>query len=110
MYMIYICDLTITKGSSGFGPLSHAHACALPLSYKLIFRIAQPPALPVRLQTSTIGRAGLNRRVRYGNGCVPGTHRHAKYLIGSSAASAALTLTNQTAMQRPYSFFSLERR
>ena len=37
MYMIYICDLTITKGSSGFGPLSHAPACALPLSYKLIF-------------------------------------------------------------------------
>ena len=98
MYMIYICDLTITKGSSGFGPLSHAHACALPLSYKLIFRIAQPPALPVRLQTSTIGRAGLNRRVRYGNGCVPGTHRHAKLFF-------CLPSGKPTAMQRPYSFF-----
>ena len=31
----------------------------------------QPPALPHRLQCSTIGRLGLNRRVRDGNGCVP---------------------------------------
>ena len=33
--------------------------------------IWQPPALPYRLQCSTIGRLGLNRRVRDGNGCVP---------------------------------------
>ena len=31
----------------------------------------QPPALPYRLQHSTIGRLGLNHRVRDGNGCVP---------------------------------------
>ena len=31
----------------------------------------QPPTLPCRLQQSTIGRLGLNRRVRDGNGCVP---------------------------------------
>ena len=30
-----------------------------------------PPALPCRLQHSTIGRLGLNHRVRDGNGCVP---------------------------------------
>ena len=30
-----------------------------------------PPALPCRLQHSTIGRSGLNHRVRDGNGCVP---------------------------------------
>ena len=30
-----------------------------------------PPALPYRLQYSTIGRLGLNHRVRDGNGCVP---------------------------------------
>ena len=30
-----------------------------------------PPALPYRLQHSTIGRSCLNRRVRDGNGCVP---------------------------------------
>ena len=31
----------------------------------------QPPALPCRLQQSTIGRLSLNRRVRDGNGCLP---------------------------------------
>ena len=36
-----------------------------------LFLIWQPPALPCRLQHSTIGRLGLNRRVRDGNGCVP---------------------------------------
>ena len=40
------------------------------LSYKPI-EIWHPPALPCRLQHSTIGRSGLNRRVRDGNGCVP---------------------------------------
>ena len=41
------------------------------LSYKPIFIIRQPPALPYRLQYSTIGRLRLNHRVRDGNGCVP---------------------------------------
>ena len=40
------------------------------------FIIWRPPALPHRLQCSTIGRSGLNHRVRDGNGCVPWTHRH----------------------------------
>ena len=40
------------------------------LSYKPI-EIRHPPALPCRLQHSTIGRLRLNRRVRDGNGCVP---------------------------------------
>ena len=31
----------------------------------------QPPALPCRLQHSTIGRLSLNLRVRDENGCVP---------------------------------------
>ena len=31
----------------------------------------RPPALPHRLQCSTIGRSGLNHRVRDGNGCDP---------------------------------------
>ena len=42
----------------------------------LMFR--QPPALPCRLQHSTIGRLGLNHRVRDGNGCDPQAHRHRK--------------------------------
>ena len=41
--------------------------------------IWHPPALPCRLQHSTIGRLGLNRRVRDGNGCVPQPHRHQKH-------------------------------
>ena len=36
-----------------------------------IVRIRQPPALPYRLQHSTIGRLSLNHRVRDENGCVP---------------------------------------
>ena len=49
------------------------------LSYAPI--IWQPPALPYRLQHSTIGRLGLNHRVRDGNGCFPQAHRHQKYVI-----------------------------
>ena len=36
----------------------------------------QPPTLPHRLQCSTIGRKGLNHRVRDENGCCPFPHRH----------------------------------
>ena len=46
--------------------------------FSFSFLIWRPPALPHRLQCSTIGRLGLNRRVRYGNGCVPQPHRHQK--------------------------------
>ena len=42
------------------------------------FLIWRPPALPHRLQCSTIGRLRLNRRVRDGNGCFPQAHRHQK--------------------------------
>ena len=55
------------------------------LSYKpfpvfsfVLFR--QPPALPYRLQYSTIDRLRLNHRVRDGNGCDPQAHRHRKSL------------------------------
>ena len=50
------------------------------LSYKPVYlksfrfiiqKIWQPPALPYRLQHSTIGRLGLNHRVRDENGCDP---------------------------------------
>ena len=41
------------------------------LSYKPFHKIRHPPALPYRLQHSTIGRLRLNRRVRDGNGCLP---------------------------------------
>ena len=46
----------------------------------ILFLIWRPPALPHRLQCSTIGRLRLNRRVRDGNGCFPQAHRHQKPL------------------------------
>ena len=46
----------------------------------VLFLIWRPPALPHRLQCSTIGRLRLNRRVRDGNGCFPQAHRHQKSL------------------------------
>ena len=53
------------------------------LSYKPFysFLIRQPPILPYRLQYSTFGRSGLNRRVRDGYGCFPRTHRHRKSFV-----------------------------
>ena len=41
------------------------------LPQALFKRIRQPPALPYRRQYSTIGRLGLNHRVRDGYGCLP---------------------------------------
>ena len=50
-------------------------------SSRMVFlnRFRHPPALPCRLQHSTIGRLGLNLRVRDGNGCDPQAHRHRKF-------------------------------
>ena len=39
------------------------------------YKSRRPPALPHRLQCSTIGRPGLHRRVRHGNGCFPRPYR-----------------------------------
>ena len=50
------------------------------LTSVVFFLIWRPPALPHRLQCSTIGRLRLNRRVRDGNGCFPQAHRHQKSL------------------------------
>ena len=67
--------------------------------------IWHPPALPCRLQHSTIGRPGLNHRVRDGNGCFPRTHRHQKF----SVIKISYYLTdNSTAKQSL--LISLERR
>ena len=58
------------------------------ISPVFLFLIWRPPALPHRLQCSTIGRLGLNRRVRDGNGCVPQAHRHQKFPVINSARAA----------------------
>ena len=56
--------------------------------HHFLFLIRQPPALPCRLQHSTIGRSGLNHRVRDGNGCVPWAHRHRKHWALSEVLSS----------------------
>ena len=61
-------DLSVIRNLNLFKSLI-THKC----SFLWIWR---PPALPHRLQCSTIGRPGLNLRVRDGNGCVPRAHRH----------------------------------
>ena len=86
------------------------------LSYKPSFVfflvIRQPPALPCRLQHSTIGRIGLYRRVRDGYGCLPYTHHHrislrAPLRFQGSSPSALL---NTKQYLRPLLLPSLERR
>ena len=47
-------------------------------------KVWHPPILPYRLQHSTVGRTGLNRRVRDGNGCGPCAHRHQTNLLINS--------------------------
>ena len=54
-------------GFQGASRLSAVHA--------VLIESWRPPALPHRLQCSTIGRAGLNRRVRHGYGCFPRPYR-----------------------------------
>ena len=68
-------------------PLSHVLLLYKTLSQVYFLLHWQPPALPCRLQQSTIGRLGLNHRVRDGNGCDPQAHRHRKdSVIGSSVS------------------------
>ena len=67
----------------GINPLrgNFGRFCNLPCIYiklDIFCLIRQPPILPYRYQYSIVGRPGLNRRVRDGNGCVPWAHRHRK--------------------------------
>ena len=57
---------------SGIALICKMRGVKLP-GFSLIYflLIWRPPALPHRLQCSTIGRLGLNHRVRDGNGCAP---------------------------------------
>ena len=81
-YLFFNSAMPEPVGLSGLEPptsrLSGVHSNQL--SYKP-FLIWRPPALPHRLQCSTIGRLGLNRRVRDGYGCFPQTHRHQKNIV-----------------------------
>ena len=69
------CRLVLTKllSANGDGEIRTldpllARQVLSQLSYTPMM-IWHPPALPCRLQHSTIGRLGLNHRVRDGNGC-----------------------------------------
>ena len=64
------------RDSNSRPPACKAGALPTELHPHLIWH---PPALPHRLQCSTIGRLRLNRRVRDGNGCFPQAHRYQKY-------------------------------
>ena len=75
------------RDSNSRPPACKAGALPTELSPRLIW---QPPALPYRLQYSTIGRLGLNHRVRDENGCVPQAHRHQKSCSWSSASCRPL--------------------
>ena len=71
------------------------------------FLIWQPPALPHRLQCSTIGRSGLNRRVRDGNGCVPRAHRRQKHWALSEVLSSLVRkLFRSSALEPPLLYAS----
>ena len=63
------------------------------ISPAFLFLIWRPPALPHRLQCSTIGRLRLNRRVRDGNGCFPQAHRYQKCLFSYHTFVPVLTLS-----------------
>ena len=68
----------------------------------ILFQFWRPPTLPHRLQCSTIGRLGLNRRVRDGNGCVPQPHRHQKHFDSFS-------LDNSTVQHMSLLYFFLRK-
>ena len=70
----------------------------------VFFLIRRPPALPHRLQCSTIGRSGLNRRVRDGNGCVPWAHRHRKICVTKVSAQTDLESCWKLASIRLFKF------
>ena len=80
-YYSFICEFLIHSGDGEIRTLDPllARQVLSQLSYAPIL-IWQPPTLPRRLQRSTIGRFGLNHRVRDGNGCYPKAHRHQKFL------------------------------
>ena len=78
----------------------------------VIKNVWQPPALPCRLQHSTIGRTDLHRRVRDGNGCCLRTHRHqTKLSMYSNLFGKPFCSPHMRTRQKrnPY-FVSLERR
>ena len=69
LFVLFACQMCVRF---------YMQACKTPARLTGLFQknVWQPPALPCRLQHSTIGRTDLHRRVRDGNGCCLRTHRH----------------------------------
>ena len=59
------------------------------------------PALPGRLQPGTIGRTGLNHRVRDGNGCLPCTHQHQQISLSESGLYEVLVPRTSIGLPTP---------
>ena len=82
LILLFLIDISIYKFFISSYAVFKVHQCCFrsPLP-QLSFLIWRPPALPHRRQCSTIGRPGLNHRVRDGYGCFPRAYRHQKSLL-----------------------------
>ena len=67
---------SVIRRPRSLSPASGLNRCLGVIKRNLYKNVWHPPILPYRLQHSTVGRTGLNRRVRDGNGCGPCAHRH----------------------------------
>ena len=97
-YQICISDVLHVISTQESLPGCSSHA-----KHAYLKNVWQPPALPCRLQHSTIGRTDLHRRVRDGNGCFPFTHRHQTFFL---LLLPYLVTTRQKCI--PYCFFRKE--
>ena len=97
----------------------HAYqACALTgWAISPFVKIWHPPALPCRLQHSTIGRSSLNHRVRDGYGCFPWAHRHQNLFVSDVSIFYSIFLrlspsfeTQDSTVYKTLTSSSLERR
>ena len=71
-------QLPVSVEMKGFEPLTPCLQGRCSPNWAIPPLIRRPPILPCRLQHSTFGRSGLNRRVRDENGCYPWSHHHRK--------------------------------
>ena len=98
LILLFLIDISIYKFFISSYAVFKVHQCCFrsPLP-QLSFLIWRPPALPHRRQCSTIGRPGLNHRVRDGYGCCPRAHRRQKclsYLLLYSARAGLSSISN----------------
>ena len=98
LILLFLIDISIYKFFISSYAVFKVHQCCFrsPLP-QLSFLIWRPPALPCSPPHSTIGRPGLNHRVRDGYGCCPRAHRRQKclsYLLLYSARAGLSSILN----------------